>query len=113
MSASSSLNAAIAMKKEAEKKRLEAEEAERQAKIAANKPVVVPPPLLLPHSLIHAWAWGFSQVEEKKEGWWATTETGQMNLDADTKAAPKAAFTSQFGLTGQGGIGSSLFNIRE
>jgi hypothetical protein len=36
-----------------------------------------------------------------------------MNADTEEKKEAKQAFSAQFSLTGQAGIGSSLFNIRE
>lgn len=91
ISASSSLNAAILAKKEAEKKAAEKKEEEKASRLAATK-----------STEIHA------------TGWWATSDTGNMNADEEAAKAAKAkaGFTSQFDLTGQSGIGSSLFNIQ-
>jgi cytochrome c553 len=53
------------------------------------------------------------QAEEgHATGWWATVDAGKSTADEDA-AKTKAGFTTQFGLTGQSGMGSSLFSIRE
>lgn len=52
-------------------------------------------------------------MDPSAKGWWETSDAGQMNDDSEQKKEVKAnaGFTSQYGLTGQSGIGSSMFNI--
>ena len=53
------------------------------------------------------------QIDDKSSGWWAKSDKAIENAEQDEEKKAKAAFSSQFGLTGQSGIGGSMFNIRE
>lgn len=91
LSASKSLNAAILAKKEAEQKAAEERKAKQEALEALNKPI---------------------ELEHHASGWWATVDAGTFNTDMqvpDRQVGSK--FASQFNVTGQSGIGTSLFNI--
>lgn len=54
------------------------------------------------------------ELEHHASGWWATVDAGTFNTDMqvpDRQVGSK--FASQFNVTGQSGIGTSLFNICE
>lgn len=88
-SASSSLNAAILAKKEATEKALKEKAARLEVQASLDKPA----------------------EESRAGGWWSTVDTGSLNVVEEPPAKP-STFSSQFSVTGQSGIGSSLFGIK-
>mmetsp|Transcript_19458 Transcript_19458/g.42145 ORF Transcript_19458/g.42145 Transcript_19458/m.42145 type:complete len:386 (+) Transcript_19458:147-1304(+) len=91
LSASASLNAAILAKKDAEAKAAADKAAKAAARAALNQP----------------------ELEKHASGWWSATDAGQqMNVEDEHVEKKAVGFTPQFGLTGQSGMGNSMFSIQ-
>lgn len=52
------------------------------------------------------------ELKHHASGWWATIDAGNFNTDVQVPERQVGTnFASQFAVTGQSGIGTSLFNI--